>query len=280
MAATPPLDPRLNAYRLDLADERLGGRVVASRFVPGEARRVVAASAPLKRAPRADAPYESEVLRGEVFTVFESTGPAGTAGAGRGASSRPTPTSATCRPARLPPPRPTPTHRVAALRAFVYPGPDLKAAPVSMLSFRAAHRRRPRNRHARLRLPRNRGRRLGRRRRARAASTRRRSRISSPSPSAFCTRPISGAGAPASALDCSALVQLSLAAAGKPAPRDTDLQEKALGEAVRRRRRGAAPARRSRLLEGPRRHPHRRRIYRPCQRASHGGRRRAAARRA
>jgi cell wall-associated NlpC family hydrolase len=33
-------------------------------------------------------------------------------------------------------------------------------------------------------------------------------------------------------LDCSSLVQLSLAAAGIAAPRDTDLQERALGDAV------------------------------------------------
>ena len=37
-------------------------------------------------------------------------------------------------------------------------------------------------------------------------------------------------------LDCSGLVQLALAAAGIKAPRDTDLQEKALGRPSRSRR--------------------------------------------
>ena len=66
------LEPRLHAWRPDLADARLKGRVPAARFVEGEPRQVTAASAPLKRRPVADAPLDSEVLRGEVFTVFET----------------------------------------------------------------------------------------------------------------------------------------------------------------------------------------------------------------
>ena len=45
------LDPRLHAFRADLADVRLKGRVEAARFVEGAPRRVVAAAAPIKRDP-------------------------------------------------------------------------------------------------------------------------------------------------------------------------------------------------------------------------------------
>ena len=44
----PDLDPRLNAYRPDLADAALEGRVAAARFVtgrPGQVARGVAACA-------------------------------------------------------------------------------------------------------------------------------------------------------------------------------------------------------------------------------------------
>ena len=50
------LEPRLNAWRPDLADIRLQGRVEAKRFAAGTPRRVVDFVAPLKRTPRADAP--------------------------------------------------------------------------------------------------------------------------------------------------------------------------------------------------------------------------------
>ena len=77
-------------------------------------------------------------------------------------------------------------------------------------------------------------------------------------------------------LDCSALVQLSLMAAGKGAPRDTDLQEAMLGTAVEGGVACAAQARRPRLLARPRRHHDRRRIHDPRQRPRDGSGDRAA----
>ena len=62
------LDPRLHAFRPDLADIRLKGAVEAARFVEGTPRRVVAAAAPIKRVPRSDAGLESEALLGETVT--------------------------------------------------------------------------------------------------------------------------------------------------------------------------------------------------------------------
>jgi hypothetical protein len=65
------LDRRLNAFRPDLADARLEGRVRASRFVAGVAMRVCDAVAPMHRDPRPDSMRESEALFGDDVLVFE-----------------------------------------------------------------------------------------------------------------------------------------------------------------------------------------------------------------
>lgn len=221
------LDPRLNAFRPDLADIRLRGKVEATRFVEGTLRRVVAPSAPLKRTPRADASLDSEILRGEVFVVFEdadegwSWGQLETDGyVGF------VPTDALGSVA------PQPTHRVAALRTFVYPGPDMKLPAQAALSFgsrvvldeEATTRNTPYRR-----LTGGEGWIV-----ARTVEP-----VDAPVENDFVAvaeRFLNTAylwgGRTSLGLDCSSLVQLSLTAAGVAAPRDTDLQEKALGNAV------------------------------------------------
>ena len=62
-------DPRLHAYRADLAANQLRGLVEAERFVKGEPRQVVAASLPLRREPRFDATLDTEALKGETVTL-------------------------------------------------------------------------------------------------------------------------------------------------------------------------------------------------------------------
>jgi cell wall-associated NlpC family hydrolase len=221
------LDPRLNAFRTDLADVALKGKVEAARFIAGTPRRVVAPFAPLKRAPRNDAPLASEVLRGEIFTVFEDA-PEGWSW-GQLETDRYVgyvPTDALAGLA------PEPTHRIAALRTFIYPGPDMKLPAVAPLSF---------------------GARIALGREAVTRNTPYREiaggqgwlvavvaePVSAPPANDFVTvaeRFLGVAylwgGRTSLGLDCSALVQLALMAAGKKAPRDSDLQETALGNIV------------------------------------------------
>ena len=64
-------DPRLHAYRPDLADEALRGQVEASRFVHGFLKRIVAPVAALYKVPDARAERQSECLFGEDVKVFE-----------------------------------------------------------------------------------------------------------------------------------------------------------------------------------------------------------------
>lgn len=68
---TGTLDPRLHAFRPDLAEARLRGRVEAERFVEGEPAGLAVGWTDLKRRPEAAAPNDSQLLFGEKVTVFE-----------------------------------------------------------------------------------------------------------------------------------------------------------------------------------------------------------------
>jgi len=64
-------DPRVTAARPDLAAAALEGKVAAARFVAGEKRSVARGRAPLHVAPSRDSGRETELLFGEIFTVYE-----------------------------------------------------------------------------------------------------------------------------------------------------------------------------------------------------------------
>jgi cell wall-associated NlpC family hydrolase len=218
------LDPRLNAFRPDLADESLRGKVDAARFVAAKPRRVVAAVAPVKHQPRPDAPLDSEVLRGEVFRVLED------AGEGWSWGQLETdgyvgyvPTDA------LGDLSPAPGHRIVALRTYVYPAPDMKLPAVAALSFGAlvTIAGTAETRETRYGLLAN----------GEGAVVLAHTAPLEAPPAAdfvavaelFLNAAYLWGGRTSIGLDCSALVQLSLMAAGKTAVRDTDLQERMLG---------------------------------------------------
>ena len=219
------LDPRLNAFRPDRADARLKGKVEASRFVECVARRVTAFSAPLKRTPRVEASLDSEVLRGEVFRVFEEAD-------GWSWGQLETDSYVGYVPsAALGSLIPEPTHVVSALRSFVYPGPDMKLPVLGALSLgsRLSPVGETETRGTLYRHIDGGG---------AIVASHLRPVSAPPAPDfvavaeRFLETPYLWGGRTSLGLDCSALVQLSLIAAGKTAPRDTDLQETMVGEAV------------------------------------------------
>ena len=65
------LDRRLNAFRPDLADSRLKGSVEAARFDEGRPARVVMPVADLRSEPRGDVGIDTQLLYGDALRLFD-----------------------------------------------------------------------------------------------------------------------------------------------------------------------------------------------------------------
>lgn len=214
------LDPRRHPFRDDLAAEALRGLVDVERYVQGNRAQVVASAVPLRRAPRADANLDTEALHGETLTVFdERNGWAwvqldhdGYVGyvpsEGLGPVGEPV------------------THRIAALRTYVFPEPDAKAPPLRMLSLNAqVNVAEEGARYARLDTG-------GYVYASHIVSAGEHAPDFVAVAERFLGAPYLWGGRTSVGLDCSGLVQLSAAAAGHALPRDADMQEAEAGAPV------------------------------------------------
>lgn len=213
------LDPRLTAARADLAAAKLRGTVEAERFVEGERFTVRVDVADLKRAPRPDAPLETQLLHGETLTVYDDDEGWGWAQADRDGYVGYIAMSALgCRAIEA-------THRVIVNRTFVYPAADMKQPIIAAVPLDGrVEVEDTRGAFAKLRGH-------GYVFTAHVASLGQ----SAPDYVAIAEQligsPYLWGGKSALGIDCSGLVQLALSTAGRPMPRDTDMQERS-GEAL------------------------------------------------
>ena len=212
-------DRRLTPARPDLADERLRGRVEAERYSPGRAMRVVASSAPLRREPRPDAPLDTEALMGEAVTIYSDD-------EGWSWGQLQQDGYVGYLPSEALREAPEPTHWVTAIRTFVYPAPHLKVPPSGFAGLGAAVAVTGiENNYARLVTG-------GFIFAAHLAPVDIREKDFVAVAERLVGTPYLWGGKSSLGLDCSGLIQLTLAAAGILVPRDTDMQQSALGETV------------------------------------------------
>jgi cell wall-associated NlpC family hydrolase len=214
------LDPRLHAYRPDLADASLKGRVEAERYVEPRLMQVVEPVVSVHAAPRFDAMQLTQALMGETVKLFhEEEGWAfvqlavdGYVGYVNGNA--------------LSPQVVTPTHRVAVPATFLYPEPNLKTQPAVPLTLNAQVAVMAES-GAFSQLP---GGRFVFTAHLKPAGSFESDFVSVAE--MFRHVPYYWGGKSVQGLDCSGLVQLALEACGKPALRDTDMQENTIGDIV------------------------------------------------
>ncbi|WP_419254301.1 C40 family peptidase [Caulobacter sp. ErkDOM-YI] len=205
-------DRRLTLVRDGLADVRLQGLVSAERFATATPMQASAPIASIRKAPAPDAEQEDQLAFGERFDMlFEVDGFAFGQARRDGYVGYVTSDA-------LSAPVLAPTHRVSAIRTYSFSEPDIKSAIVGLYSLNALVTVDAREGRF------VRGARSGWFIEAHLTPVGRGESDYVAVAQRFLGAPYQWGGRESLGLDCSALIQQSLAACNRACPRDTDLQ--------------------------------------------------------
>jgi cell wall-associated NlpC family hydrolase len=217
----PEFDPNLTPARPDLAAAHLRGVVAAERYVEGVLYQISAGIAAIRATAAADAEQLSQAQFGDTFCVYEERDGFGWGQSGLDAYVGWVDMEALSAPVVAP------THRVVALRTYVFSAPNLKSAPLFLLSLNA---------RVTVEAEDGRWRKIARAGWVAAEHIAPYDSEFAPDPVAVAERfvgaPYQWGGVESLGLDCSGLVLAGMRAAGLSCPRDSYMQAAALGRPI------------------------------------------------
>lgn len=222
---TAQFDRRLHAFRSDLADIRLKGQVEAERFAEGEPATISVPVAQLRPVPDLARGIDTELLFGESVRVFDRRDGFAWVQAEEDGYVGYLPETMLSEPVVA-------THWISTPRTFVYPEAELRKPVVTALSMgsRIAVTGEAETRGTRYFMLAGGGAVIANHCIAFGASA---DADYVAIAARFAETPYLWGGRSGFGIDCSGLVQLALMMAGKPAPRDSDMQA-SFGEPIAR----------------------------------------------
>lgn len=220
------LDRRLNIFRPDLADEKLQGKVQAERFVKGVPGQITVPVIGLRPKPDLSTGIDTEMLLGETLQVFERNNGWAWVQADADGYAGYLPETAFGETVAV-------THRIVAPRTFLYPQAELRKPPVAALSMGSLLRivGEEETRGTRYLMTENGEGVIA----SHCQSLEQKQADDYVSVAVhFLETPYLWGGRSGFGIDCSGLVQLSMAMMGRLVLRDTDMQVQSIGTEIDR----------------------------------------------